>query len=142
LNYGLDAARGWGTIASALVLILWGARRERAMAVDQPAGTAEERAAAALIAAAVTLLGGKQGSPPKEFVTDLFARAVPEDLLRYEARDVAAVAEAAWSFLATRKPGAAQVRCSQPPRTAPGNRSSMCRSWISSTTTCRSSSTL
>ena len=63
------------------------------MAVDQPVGTAEERAAAALIAAAAALLGGKQDGPPKEFVTDLFFRAVPEDLLRYEARDVASVAE-------------------------------------------------
>jgi glutamate dehydrogenase len=84
------------------------------MAVDQPAGTAEERAAAALIAAAAPLLGGKQDSPPKEFVTALFGHAVPEDLLRYEARDVAAAAEAAWSFLATRKPGTTKVRCSPP----------------------------
>jgi hypothetical protein len=88
-------------MGSARALILLRAHRKRIMAVDQPAGTAEERAAAALIAAAAPLLGGKQDSPPKEFVTALFGHAVPEDLLRYEARDVAAAAEAAWSFLAT-----------------------------------------
>src|SRR5947209_3822632 len=92
------------------------------MTVHQLSGTAEERAAATLIVAAAALLGGKQDGPPEEFVTDLFSHAVPEDLLRYQARDVAAVAASVWSFLASRKPGEAKVRCSPPAAGGAGER--------------------
>src|SRR2546425_797147 len=84
------------------------------MAVEQLAGTEEERTAALLIAAAAALLQGNKSPVPKEFVAGLFARAVPEDLLRYDGRDVAALAEAAWSFLATRKPGMPKIRLAPP----------------------------
>jgi glutamate dehydrogenase len=80
------------------------------MAVDQSVGSPEERAVAALIAAAAALLDARQDGPPKDFVASLFSRAVPEDLLRYDAAEIAAVTVAAWSFLAVRPAGTSKVR--------------------------------
>ena len=65
-------------------------------------------------------------------------RAVPEDLMRYDARELAELAAAAWSFLAERKPGA--PKCGSTPLPSPpvtsGSRPPRCSR--SSTTTCRS----
>jgi glutamate dehydrogenase len=70
--------------------------------------------AALLLAMAEALLGAGQSKIPKEFAGPLFARAVPEDLVRCDAREVVALAEAAWSFLADRQPGAPKIRFEQP----------------------------
>ncbi|HEY7302333.1 MAG TPA: NAD-glutamate dehydrogenase [Xanthobacteraceae bacterium] len=85
------------------------------MTDDQLAGAEEEEVAALLVAVAEALLGASQSKIPKEFVDSLFARAVPEDLVRYDARELAALAEGAWSFLAERAPGAPKIRLVQPP---------------------------
>src|SRR5437867_4273437 len=78
-----------------------------------------EQAARALIeSAAARLRAGKSGAPA-EFVSALFSRAVAEDIVRYEARDVAGLAESAWEFLAVRQPGASKVRF-EPPSPAAG----------------------
>src|SRR5262249_36489138 len=45
------------------------------------------------------------------------ARAVPEDVVRYNAREVADLAESAWAFMAERQPGAPKVRFEQPTTT-------------------------
>ena len=82
-------------------------------AADLP-GIDEERAAQALIAAAGKVLGGKQREAPEGFVGALLSRAVPEDLMRYDARELADLAADAWSFLAERKPGAPKVRLQSP----------------------------
>src|SRR5215471_6114534 len=84
------------------------------MANDQPPGAEDDGVTALLLAMAEALLGASQSKIPKEFVGSLFARAVPEDLVRYDARQVAALAEAAWSFLADRQPGAPKIRFEQP----------------------------
>ena len=70
------------------------------MAVDHHPGAENEQAVAVLIDAAAALLG-QRVDIPKTFIMGLFARAVPEDFLRYQAREVAVVAERAWSLLAS-----------------------------------------
>ncbi|MPZ36869.1 MAG: NAD-glutamate dehydrogenase, partial [Rhizobiales bacterium] len=40
----------------------------------------------------------------------LFGRAAPEDLVRYDGREIAALGESAWSFLAERVPGTPKIR--------------------------------
>ena len=51
---------------------------------------------------------------PDDFVALLFGRAAPEDLVGYDAGELAALAREAWAFLATRKPGTPKIRFEQP----------------------------
>jgi glutamate dehydrogenase len=78
-------------------------------AADLP-GTDEERAEAALIAAAGNILRSENREVPEDFVAALFAYAVPEDLMRYDPRQLAELAASAWSLLAVRKPGVPKIR--------------------------------
>ncbi len=78
-------------------------------------GTEEERSAALLIAAAEALVTAKNPAITKDFVELLYGHAAPEDLIRFEARDIAALADAAWSFLAQRTPGTPKSRITVPP---------------------------
>jgi glutamate dehydrogenase len=78
------------------------------------AGNDQERSADLLIAAAAALLGSQNPAIPKDFVDGLFGRAAPEDLVRYDGRELAALAEAAWSQLAERTPGTPKVRIAEP----------------------------
>src|SRR6516164_3471629 len=78
-------------------------------AADLP-GTDEERAEAALIAAAGNILRSDNREVPEDFVAALFAYAVPEDLMRYDPRQLAELAANAWSLLAVRKPGVPKIR--------------------------------
>ncbi|MBI3702904.1 MAG: NAD-glutamate dehydrogenase [Rhizobiales bacterium] len=55
-------------------------------------------------------------------MTLLYGRAVPEDVLRYGAADLAALAERAFDFLAERQPGAPKIRCETVTLTASGER--------------------
>src|SRR5436853_6067796 len=80
--------------------------------VDRP--DREDRAARARIDAAAKLLRGGKSDLPDDFVALLFGRAAPEDLVGYEAADLAALAREAWAFAATRKPGALKIRIGQP----------------------------
>jgi len=84
------------------------------VAVEQHAGGEEEQVAALLVATAGTLLESQGTGAPKAFVDALFGLTVPEDVVRYDAREVAALAEAAWGFLAERKPGASKIRLETP----------------------------
>ena len=70
----------------------------------------EERAARRLIEQAGTILKGLRGDMPESFAPLTFAGVSPEDLVRYEARELADLAEAAWLFLQQRKPGAPKIR--------------------------------
>jgi len=96
-------------------------QEESYRAADRVSSGEEERVAALLIATARALLDAKKAQVPGVFVDGLFARAVPEDLVRYDAREVAALAETAWSFLAERKAGAPKIRL-EPPATPAGDR--------------------
>src|ERR1700733_12873803 len=91
------------------------------MAVDSPPGSENEQSVLALIDAAAALLGQRQDIPAA-FIKGLFARAVPEDFLSYQAREVAALAERAWSLLAIRKTGTSKIRFETPPGTIAGDR--------------------
>ena len=96
-------------------------QQESHRTADRVSSGEEERVAALLIATARALLDAKKAQIPAAFVDGLFARAVPEDLVRYDAREVAALAEAAWSFLGERKAGAPKIRL-EPPATPAGDR--------------------
>ncbi|MGZ5814502.1 MAG: NAD-glutamate dehydrogenase, partial [Xanthobacteraceae bacterium] len=78
-------------------------------AADLP-GSDEELAEAALSAAAEQLLGDSHREIPADFVAEIFAHAVPEDLLHYDPRQLAELAADAWSLLAVRKPGVPNIR--------------------------------
>src|SRR5688572_16894698 len=91
-----------------------GTRQDQAMADDNLARSDEERAADLLIAVAQALLNERSPDVPKTFVADLFARAVPEDLMPYDGRQIAAMAESAWSFLGARTPGLPKLRIYTP----------------------------
>ena len=73
-------------------------------------GSEEERAGRAFIAQAETILHCKRGDIPQGFAGLLFGRAASEDLLRFDARDLASLAETAWASLQSRKPGAPRIR--------------------------------
>jgi glutamate dehydrogenase len=80
---------------------------------DRPA-TDEERAEQALIAAAGKILSDDHRAIPRDFVAALFAYAAPEDLMRYDPRQLAGLAADAWSLLEARKPGTANIRFAAP----------------------------
>ena len=77
-------------------------------------GTDEERSAALLVAAAEALLTAQNPKIPSDFIAGLFARAAPEDLIRYDGREIAALTESAWKFLAERTPGQPKLRIATP----------------------------
>ena len=74
----------------------------------------EERAARARIDAAAKLLRGDKSNVPADFAALLFGRAAPEDLVGYDASELAVLAREAWAFLAARKPGTPKIRFEQP----------------------------
>src|SRR5947209_9021916 len=80
-------------------------------------GADEERAEAALLAAAGKILSDEDRAVPAEFIAGLFAHAVPEDLMRYAAREVAELAGEAWALISERKPGTANIRFASPDAT-------------------------
>ena len=80
------------------------------MAAQDLIGTSEERASRRLINQMATILAGLRDDVPAGFAEALFARAAPEDVLAYEPRELAALAEEAWSFLFERAPGAPKIR--------------------------------
>jgi glutamate dehydrogenase len=82
-------------------------------AADLP-GSDEQRAEAALIAAAGKILRSSHREVPEDFVAALFANAVPEDLMRYDPRQLADLAADAWTLLSVRKPGMPKIRLETP----------------------------
>ena len=80
------------------------------MAVELPA-SADDNAAQPILVEADALLHGRRPDIPATFVAELYARAVPEDVARYGAADLAELGERAWDFLSQRKPGAPKLRC-------------------------------
>ena len=78
------------------------------------AGNDEARAEAALIAAAGNILRQENREVPADFIAGLFERAVPEDLMRYAARELAELAADAWALISVRKRGTANIRFNSP----------------------------
>ena len=63
----------------------------------------DEGAARQLLENATTMLQSRVANAPPDFVTQVFAGAAPEDLLRYEASEIAAIAAGTWGFLSERE---------------------------------------
>ncbi len=79
---------------------------------DFPQGD-DDHASAALLDAAAALLANRRSDLPADFIATLFGHAVPEDLARYSADELAAMTERSWAFLAERMPGSPKVRCEE-----------------------------
>src|SRR5215211_3772430 len=79
------------------------ARRGRAMNIQGQFASDDERAARRLVEQAGTILKGLRGDMPESFAPLMYAGVSAEDLVRYEARELADMAEAAWLFLQERK---------------------------------------
>ena len=79
------------------------------MTIQESYGADVENAARRLIEQAGIILKGLR-DVPESFAPLLFARASPEDIGRYEPRELADLAEAAWLFLQDRRPRAPKIR--------------------------------
>ena len=80
------------------------------MAAKPTSAARKERAAGRLIEQMSTVIKGQRDDMPDGFAAALFSRAAPEDLLAYEPRELAALAEDAWSFAMVRQPGKPKIR--------------------------------
>ncbi len=83
----------------------------------------EEGLAHASLAQAGAALHGRRPDIPAGFVAHLYARTVPEDVVRYDAVELAALAERAFDFLASarrarRKSAARPCACTRPASTS------------------------
>src|ERR1700736_4378068 len=85
--------------------------------VAKLSGVDEQRAEGALIAAAKRLLRDAEPEIPEDFIVSLFSQAVPEDLMHFDPRQLAALAADAWALLGVRRPGTPSIRFETP---APG----------------------
>jgi glutamate dehydrogenase len=84
----------------------------------------EDSVARQVIAQADDLLAG-DGSVRRNFASLLFTRAMAEDILRYTAQDLAAIAARAEELLIQRAPGAAKIRFETVPLAAAEGRKSL-----------------
>jgi glutamate dehydrogenase len=55
------------------------------------------------------------GNVPPGFVAQLFGGAAPDDLVHYQAAEIAEIAEGTWGFLADRQPQTRKIRIGPPP---------------------------
>ena len=76
---------------------------------DIPHG-GDDYASVALIDAATALLAKRKPDIPTDFLAKLFGLAAPDDLARYGAEELAAIAERSWTFLAEREAGVPKIR--------------------------------
>ncbi|HZP71341.1 MAG TPA: NAD-glutamate dehydrogenase [Pseudolabrys sp.] len=74
-------------------------------------GSSEDTATRATIERAGAMLGRRRPEISEKFVVQLYGRAVPEDVMRYAADDLATLAAGAYDFIADRAPGKPKVRC-------------------------------
>jgi glutamate dehydrogenase len=82
----------------------------------------DDSAAQATLDNAGVALAVRRNDIPASFVAQLYARAVPEDVVRYAADDLATFAERAYDFIAERAPGTRKVRCATVNLAASGER--------------------
>jgi glutamate dehydrogenase len=76
---------------------------------DVPRG-GDDYASVALIDAATALLAKRKRDIPEDFLAKLFGLAVPEDIERYSADELAGIAEKSWAFLAECEAGLPKIR--------------------------------
>jgi glutamate dehydrogenase len=77
--------------------------------------SSEQQSTRARLGAAGDLLRSERGETPDNFAELLFARTAPEDLIGYEAAELAALARDAWAFLVVRRRGVPKIRFESPP---------------------------
>jgi glutamate dehydrogenase len=78
-------------------------------------GVEQDEIARRLIGDAADVLAGLDSDVPREFITSFFDRTAPEDLVRYEPRDIAELARSAWRFFSTRAAGQSKLRLEPAP---------------------------
>src|SRR5215470_5071253 len=81
----------------------------------------DEDAVRQLLTDASAMLRSRIASVPSDFITQVFAGAVPEDLVHYQACEIAEIAEGTWRFLGERQPQTPKIRVGTP-RSASGHR--------------------
>src|SRR5260370_13603657 len=64
------------------------------------------------------MLRGRVASVPSDFIKQVFAGAVPEDLVHYQACEIAEIAEGTWRFLGERQPQTPKIRVGTPHSTS------------------------
>ena len=79
------------------------------MAVEDNPRAAKQDATASLIGAATAILTARHPDIPPNFLPDFYGHALSDDLRQYSPDNLAGMAEQAWSFLQTHKPGAAKI---------------------------------
>ncbi|HEU5019779.1 MAG TPA: NAD-glutamate dehydrogenase [Pseudolabrys sp.] len=79
-------------------------------APELPAGE-EDGLAQPRLQEAGAILHRRRSDIPASFVAQLYARAVPEDVMRYAANDLALFGERAYDLLSERTPGEPKLRC-------------------------------
>ena len=82
----------------------------------------DEADARAAVEQAGAALAGLRSDIPADFVATMVGRAVPEDVLRYGAVDLAMLAERAFDFLKEREPSVPKLRCETVALTDSGSR--------------------
>jgi glutamate dehydrogenase len=90
------------------------------IAAENTSGIDDEQAARALIEQAAALVTKRRRDVPPNFVVDLFGRTAAEDLVRYQADELALLAEQAFALLANRKPAEPVIRLHSPGAAAAG----------------------
>jgi glutamate dehydrogenase len=75
----------------------------------------EEDAARRLVRGATAIVRRRVGNIPPDFVAQLFGGAALEDLVHYEAGEIAEIVEGTWGFLAERQPQTRKIRIGPPP---------------------------
>jgi glutamate dehydrogenase len=70
----------------------------------------DEDAARRLLREASAIVQSRVGNIPPEFLAQLFGGAAPEDLVHYQAAEIAAIAEGTWGFLGERQPHTRKIR--------------------------------
>jgi glutamate dehydrogenase len=79
------------------------------MSVEGLLGTEEENTARRLIERANDLLASLDPNVPKNFLPELYGRAVADDLMGYEPETLAQLGKETWAFLRMRRPGAPKI---------------------------------
>src|SRR6266481_4759088 len=78
----------------------------------------DEEAIRQLLTDANAILRSRVASVPSDFVTQVFAGAVPEDLVHYQACEIAEIAEGTWRFIGERQPQTPKIRVGTPHATS------------------------
>jgi glutamate dehydrogenase len=95
-----------------------GSRGRCADQVQDAAGSIDafedEDAARQLLRDANATLRSRVASVPPDFVKQVFAGAAPEDIVHYQASEIAEIAEGTWRFLGKRQPQTPKIRVGTP----------------------------